>query len=380
MPALAWKGGNSQIDCTDGAKGSVCATDSEGSPIKWNWDTDTTQVSDEGSSTVFANGIGVVRRGDKMASHAHGDPCVASATNHSPPLDTYSATVFANGLEIGRLTDHYDGDGTGQTHEITTGSPNVFANQSGVGSGVNQVSPVNAAAAATGASPSSLSTLSDEELTELQSEVLSDQGGSSGRNPGTNLTRNEYGETYNPPSSTTAVDPSYTVPDGSNPSAGLTGDVPPVAPRERAGSAGPDFNNYAPIQDDDLLTWSVYAAVGRQVDPAIVTIARAMATAVGTRLTVNSGYRSRAYNSSLRGAAGNSNHMYGVAMDVSMGNLPDDARRLMLRAAIENGAGGIGIYAEPHNNFIHIDLDRRRTWKPVPSWGTDLMRSAGYIS
>jgi hypothetical protein len=43
MPAVAHKDGNSTVSCTDGVRGSVCATDSFGSPIRWNWDTDTTQ-------------------------------------------------------------------------------------------------------------------------------------------------------------------------------------------------------------------------------------------------------------------------------------------------------------------------------------------------
>jgi uncharacterized Zn-binding protein involved in type VI secretion len=128
MPALAWKDGSSNVSCTDGVRGTACAFDSFGTAIRWNWNTDTTQVSNEGSSDVFANSIGVVRKGDKMASHPHGDPCVASATNHSPPLDTYSQNVFANNKEIGRIGDHYDGDGTSQTHAISTGSPNVYAN------------------------------------------------------------------------------------------------------------------------------------------------------------------------------------------------------------------------------------------------------------
>ena len=128
MPAVAHKDGNSTVSCTDGVRGSVCATDSFGSPIRWNWDTDTTQSSNAGSTDVFANNIGVVRKDDIMISHQHGDPCVASAVNHAPPLDTYSPNVFANNKEIGRIGDHYDGDGTSQTHEITSGSPDVFAN------------------------------------------------------------------------------------------------------------------------------------------------------------------------------------------------------------------------------------------------------------
>lgn len=130
MPAVAWKDGKSSVACTDGSRGTVCRRSPApaSTPIAWNWDIDTTQASNVGSDDVYANNIGVVRKDDIMKSHPHGDPCTASAINHSPPLDTYSPNVFANNKNIGRIGDHYDGDGTSQTHEITSGSPNVFAN------------------------------------------------------------------------------------------------------------------------------------------------------------------------------------------------------------------------------------------------------------
>jgi hypothetical protein len=128
MPAVAWKDGSSSVKCTDGARGTACSFDAFGTAVAWNWDTDTTQNSNAGSGDVYANNIGVVRRGDTMKSHPHGDPCTPSAINHAPPLDTYSPNVYANNKQIGRIGDHYDGDGTSQTHEITSGSPNVYAN------------------------------------------------------------------------------------------------------------------------------------------------------------------------------------------------------------------------------------------------------------
>ena len=129
MPGLAYKDGKSSVACTDGVKGKVCRRAGIPSrPVAWNWDTDTTQSSNAGSGDVYVNGIGVVRKDDVMQSHPHGDPCTASPVNHSPPLDTYSPNVYANNKPIGRIGDHYDGDGTSQTHEITSGSSNVFAN------------------------------------------------------------------------------------------------------------------------------------------------------------------------------------------------------------------------------------------------------------
>jgi len=40
---------------------------------------------------------------------------------HTVPLTTYSSTVYANGKNVGRKGDQYSG------HTITSGSPDVFA-------------------------------------------------------------------------------------------------------------------------------------------------------------------------------------------------------------------------------------------------------------
>ena len=105
MPGVALKDEKSSVACTDGAIGTVCATSGAPSftPIKWNWDTDTTQKSDVGSSDVFAESTGVVRKDDAMKAHANGDPCVAAATNHTPTVSTFSSTVFVNGKNIARI-------------------------------------------------------------------------------------------------------------------------------------------------------------------------------------------------------------------------------------------------------------------------------------
>lgn len=197
---------------------------------------------------------------------------------------------------------------------------------------------------------------------------------------GTSLQENEYVEPYSgigsgespsgpapeqPPSDGQPADPSATA---------TTGATPPWQ-----GKAGPNFNNYPQIPDDDLLRWEVYAPVGRAVDPGILNIARAMARAVGRQLKVNSGYRDGRFNASLKPpGAKNSQHMYGKAMDVSFRGLSDAEKQRMLITAIENGAGGIGIYADD-NQFLHVDIDQKRTWRSVPSWATSIMRSAGYI-
>lgn len=197
---------------------------------------------------------------------------------------------------------------------------------------------------------------------------------------GSSIAQNEYAEGYAGLGSGEggSLPPDTTPSDGqpADPSATATGRSTPAG----QGLATPTSNNYAVVPDDEFLRWSVYAEEGRKVDPAIVNIARAMARAVGRPLTVNSGYRSRAYNSTLDGAASNSNHMYGVAMDISFRGLSDAEKQRMLIAAIENGVGGIGIYADSKNQFIHVDIGQKRTWRDRPSWAVSIMRSAGYIS
>tara|TARA_B110000914_G_C15164836_1_gene310064 strand:- start:48 stop:440 length:393 start_codon:yes stop_codon:yes gene_type:complete len=128
MPEVALKDEKSSVACTDGVIGTVCATSGAPSftPIKWNWDTDTTQKSDAGSSNVFAEGTGVVRKDDAMKAHANGDPCVASASNHAPEVSSYSSNVFVNGKNIARIGDVYNSE-SDQEHEITTGATTVFA-------------------------------------------------------------------------------------------------------------------------------------------------------------------------------------------------------------------------------------------------------------
>ena len=80
---------------------------------------DATTVTDECSGDVFVNGIGVVREGDKTASHLvpSGKDCVS----HTVPLTTFSSSVYVNGKRLGRKGDAYSG------HTITSGSADVFA-------------------------------------------------------------------------------------------------------------------------------------------------------------------------------------------------------------------------------------------------------------
>lgn len=78
-------------------------------------------TTDQGSSDVFVNGIGAVRRGDRNRSHAAPIGPKGSCVPHTMVLTSYSGTVFVNGLNVGRKGDRYGNE------EIISGSQNVFA-------------------------------------------------------------------------------------------------------------------------------------------------------------------------------------------------------------------------------------------------------------
>ena len=78
----------------------------------------------EGSSSVFANGIGVCRLGDSTTVHLMPNPgppppCV----NHAAPVNEASPNVYADGIKIARMND-----GIAGCTSIAQGSNNVFAN------------------------------------------------------------------------------------------------------------------------------------------------------------------------------------------------------------------------------------------------------------
>lgn len=104
-------------------------------------------------------------------------------------------------------------------------------------------------------------------------------------------------------------------------------------------------------------------AVG-MMDPQLFDGLYRIRQALGTRASyeVISGYRSPATNSMLKetrggGVARHSLHMEGKAIDVRLPGVPlaelrDAARSLQL--------GGVGFYS--HEQFVHIDTGRVRTW------------------
>lgn len=74
-------------------------------------------------------------------------------------------------------------------------------------------------------------------------------------------------------------------------------------------------------------------------------------------VVIYSGYRTPWTNSHLEGAAKNSLHMKGLAVDVHLPGVDTLAVARALRSAIP---GGVGYY--PHSKFVHFDLGGHRSW------------------
>ena len=105
MPEVARKDGVDTVDTVHNSIGSDCAVKP------------TTIGTDKGSSTVIAEGTGVVRVGDAVEIHD-----LPKCIPHAPPLAAGSGTVFADGPPIGRQGATYGGG-----EKITSGASTVIA-------------------------------------------------------------------------------------------------------------------------------------------------------------------------------------------------------------------------------------------------------------
>lgn len=77
-----------------------------------------------------------------------------------------------------------------------------------------------------------------------------------------------------------------------------------------------------------------------------------------SRIHILSGYRTPEHNFRLEGAAKQSLHVQGKAVDIHIPGLDTKVLALMSRYL---GAGGVGVYVD--RNFIHIDTGRFRQWR-----------------
>lgn len=75
-------------------------------------------------------------------------------------------------------------------------------------------------------------------------------------------------------------------------------------------------------------------------------------------LTLTSGHRNRIRNASIEGAAKDSLHITGNAIDIQ---ISDISPLQVSKFGIWLGGGGVGWY--PSKNFTHLDRGRLRSWK-----------------
>lgn len=114
MPAVARKDGVDTVAAPDGAPGTPCDSG-------FKCDSPTTQYTDQGSSTVFVGGIGVVRFDDTMTPHTT-IPCGCPV--HIPPMKVCSSKVFVENKRLARVGDLYIADGV--SHPISSGLATVI--------------------------------------------------------------------------------------------------------------------------------------------------------------------------------------------------------------------------------------------------------------
>jgi uncharacterized protein YcbK (DUF882 family) len=91
--------------------------------------------------------------------------------------------------------------------------------------------------------------------------------------------------------------------------------------------------------------------------PSLVRVLKTIERRFGKKLIVTSGYRSRAYNISVRGAK-NSQHMYCAAADIQVPGV--SKLELANFARSMPGRGGVGTYC--HTNSVHVDIGPERDW------------------
>jgi uncharacterized protein YcbK (DUF882 family) len=107
------------------------------------------------------------------------------------------------------------------------------------------------------------------------------------------------------------------------------------------------------------------------VDPALLNLTRSLARAHPlARIEVVSGFRSPKLNEALRKkghhVASHSQHSLGNALDfrvVPAGtDTPIDPQVLAAEVRGLGWAGGVGVYLQPNDRFVHADVGPLRTW------------------
>ena len=137
-----------------------------------------------------------------------------------------------------------------------------------------------------------------------------------------------------------------------------------------ASSPSPTASTGQPIvaaSDNQYYSWA--AGVDRRVSPALLAKLEAISKQFGRPLVITSGYRDPQRNERVGGASG-SQHLTGLAVDVSTGGLSQQQVLQLLEIASRNGIVGIGVYT---NGSVHFDI---RPNSGNVAWGPDYTRNS----
>ena len=95
------------------------------------------------------------------------------------------------------------------------------------------------------------------------------------------------------------------------------------------------------------------------VAPALVDLLQKIRDHFGVAVTLTSGFRSAAYNSTVKDASQYSQHLYGKAADIVVKGVPPKTVAEYAETLMPN-TGGIGVY----NGFTHVDVrEIKSRWK-----------------
>ena len=131
------------------------------------------------------------------------------------------------------------------------------------------------------------------------------------------------------------------------------------------------------LEELNLFLRDFHSGSETRMDIGVIDFLADVLDAVGeTRATILSAYRTRATNEMLArtifGVAENSQHLYGRALDVSLGGKLFAA----MTAARAMRRGGVGWY--PHSDFMHIDSGPVRNWTLDGTGFENLLRFDGH--
>tara|TARA_B110000977_G_scaffold31719_1_gene42070 strand:+ start:31 stop:756 length:726 start_codon:yes stop_codon:yes gene_type:complete len=145
-------------------------------------------------------------------------------------------------------------------------------------------------------------------------------------------------------------------PGGTNPINGQEGAAgAPGSDTATGADATEDLNIPRPTSE-----WIIVQShVNPRVLPEVWTKLENFAKALGRPITLNSAYRTPAYNRSVGGAR-NSMHVQRKAADVQWATSNIQDRVDIIQRAIDAGFTGIGTY----NSFMHVDIGAKRQWGP----------------